>query len=169
MKPLYDKLKNQTNFNDTVPLFGLEESTIKEAVNAPFLNQRGFSVLKELLFLFKKKKGEMFYNPYIAHLTAILLIFFQDYQAYQLISTMMQQSSNMSISRVESLRWHMVFKEDQMKNLAMSFYTIVGNNSESVGRIEKHLIRNNIDRIKLFSKLVQNFFYGFLPFPVSLY
>jgi len=60
----------------------------------------------------------------------------------------------MSISRVESLRWHMVFKEDQMKNLAMSFYTIVGNNSESVGRIEKHLIRNNIDRIKLFSKLV---------------
>jgi len=52
----------------------------------------------------------MFYNKYIAHITAILLIFFEDYQVYELISTMMDESSNMSINRVESLRWHMVFK-----------------------------------------------------------
>jgi hypothetical protein len=29
LKPAYDKLKNETNFNDKIPLFGSEESTLK--------------------------------------------------------------------------------------------------------------------------------------------
>ena len=42
----------------------------------PFLNERGYSVLKELMYLFKKKKGEFFFNKYIGYIAAILLIFF---------------------------------------------------------------------------------------------
>jgi|688.fasta_scaffold104992_4 hypothetical protein len=38
----------------------------------------------------------------------------------------------MSQNRQESYRWHMVFKEDQMKNLANFFYIIVGKNSTTV-------------------------------------
>ena len=110
-------------------MFGAEEPELKEAVHCAFLNEKGLAVLRELMYLFKKKKGEMFYNRYIGHVTALLLIFFEDYQAYDLISTMMDESSNMSLNRTESYRWHMVFKEDQMKNLALSFFTIVSKNS----------------------------------------
>jgi hypothetical protein len=53
-----------------------------------------------LLFLFKKKKGETFHNRYLVHVTALLLVFFEDYQTYELVSTMMDESSNMSLNRV---------------------------------------------------------------------
>lgn len=121
------------------------------------------------MFLFRKKKGEMFYNRYIGHVAAILLIFFEDYQAYELMSTMMDESSNMSLNRMESFRWHMVFKEDQMKYLAESFYSIVSKNSESVAKLERHFTKNGIDKVKLFGRIIDNFFYGYLPFPVILY
>jgi hypothetical protein len=61
----------------------------------------------------------------------------------------------------------MVFKEDQMKVLAESFYNIVSKNSESVSKLEKHFIKNSIDKVKLFCKIVESFFYGYLPFPVN--
>lgn len=41
-----------------------------------------------------------------------------------------------------------------MKNLAMSFYTIVSKNSESVSKLEKCLTKNGIDKVKLFNKIV---------------
>ena len=72
----------------------------------------------------------------------------------------------MSQNRQESYRWHIVFKEDQMKNLANLFYVIVGKNSNTVLELEKAFVKNNIDKIKLFQKVVDNFFYGFLPFSV---
>jgi hypothetical protein len=62
------------------------------------------------MHLFKKKKGEQFYNRYMGHVASLLLIFFEDYQAYELMSTMMDESSNMNLNRMESYRWHMVFK-----------------------------------------------------------
>lgn len=76
LKPYYDKLKKEVNYTETVPLFGAEEPSLKEAVHSPFLNEKGVAVLKELMYLFKKKKGEFFYNRYIGHVTALLLIFF---------------------------------------------------------------------------------------------
>jgi hypothetical protein len=42
----------------------------------PFLNDKGYGVLRQLMYLFKKKKGEFFYNKYIGYIAAILLIFF---------------------------------------------------------------------------------------------
>ena len=74
----------------------------------------------------------------------------------------------MSQNRQESYRWHMVFKEDQMKNLANLFYVIVGKNSNTVSELEKAFARNNIDKIKLFQKVIDDFFYGFLPFSVII-
>ena len=59
-----------------MPVFGAEEPGLKEAVHCAFLNEKGLAVLKELMYLFKKKKGELFYNRYIGHVTALLLIFF---------------------------------------------------------------------------------------------
>jgi hypothetical protein len=46
LKPYYDKLKNEINFNEPVPLFGVEESSVREAVIGPFLNEKGSGVLK---------------------------------------------------------------------------------------------------------------------------
>lgn len=45
---------------------------------------------------------------------------------------MMDESSNMSINHQESLRWQFVFKEEQLKTLAINFYKIVSNNSEKI-------------------------------------
>ena len=49
---------------------------------APFLNDKGWVVLGELMSLMRKKKEQFFYNCYLGHLAALLLIFFEDYQAY---------------------------------------------------------------------------------------
>ena len=80
----------------------------------PFLNERGFGVLREFMYLFRRKKGEVFFNKYIGYVSALLLIFFQDHEAFDILSTMMDESSNMSIFRKESLRWHLIFKEEQL-------------------------------------------------------
>lgn len=56
-----------------------------------------------------------------------------------------------------------------MKYLAESFYSIVSKNSESVAKLERHFTKNGIDKVKLFGRIIDNFFYGYLPFPVILY
>ena len=101
-------------------------------------------------------------------MAALLLIFFEDYQAYELLSMMMDQSSNMTAYRNASLRWHFVFKEEQMKNLAASFFTIVAGSSSTLSRISQSLSRHRIDRVEFFSAITGNFFYGYLPFHVPL-
>ena len=53
-----------------------------------------------------------------------------------------------------------------MKNMAMNFYSMVSSNSNTVARIEGHMIRKNIDRVQFFNRIVENFFYGYLPFNV---
>lgn len=66
------------------------------------------------------------------------------------------------------MRWHFIFKEEQIKNMASSFYGIVGYTSPSVRSIAKHLDRNSIDKHQLFLRVVESFFYGYLSFPVNL-
>lgn len=73
----------------------------------------------------------------------------------------------MTKDRTDSMRWHFVFREEQMKHMAASFYAIVGKNSPTVRSIAKVLEKNSIDKIQLFLRVVEHFFYGYLPFPVS--
>ena len=80
---------------------------------------------------------------------------------------MMDMSSNMNLTRQDSLRWHLAFKEEQMKTLASNFFIMVGSNSQTVTRVEQHFVRMRIDKIEFFRRVVENFFYGYLPFPVQ--
>lgn len=81
----------------------------------------------------------------------------------------MEESSNMNKAKSESMRWHLVFKEEQMKHMASGFYYIVGNNSHTVKAIAKALDKNNVDKVQLFLKVTENFFYGYLSFPVNIH
>ena len=84
--------------------------SLNQAVFAPFLNDKGLQALRDLMHMFKKRKGETFYNKYIGHITAIFLIFFSESQTYELVSAMIEDSTNMALNRLDSLRWHLVFK-----------------------------------------------------------
>jgi hypothetical protein len=118
------------------------------------------------MHIIKAMKGH-FYNKYISHVAALLLLFFDEFKTYDLLSTMIEESIGNNKARNESMRWHFSFQEEQMKNMASSFYSIVGHNSPTVRSIAKSLERNSIDKNQLFIKVVENFFYGYLSFPVS--
>lgn len=105
------------------------------------------------MHVLKAVKGH-FYNKYVTHVASLLLIFFDESQTYELLATMMEESTGMTKARIESMRWHLVFKEEQMKSMARSFYGIVGYNSPSVRSIAKHLDRNIIDKQQLFLRVV---------------
>lgn len=87
-KGKYELARSEANFNEPVPLFGLDGSSLKEALVAPFLNEKGHSVLKDLMHVLKAYKGH-FYNKYITHITSLLLIFFDESQTYELLATML--------------------------------------------------------------------------------
>ena len=55
-----------------------------------------------------------------------------------------------------------------MKYLASAFYGIVNANSPTVAAIVKRLQHNKVDEYELFYMVVENFFYGYLPFSVLL-
>ena len=75
-----------------------------------------------------------------------MLMFFNQAESYELLSTMLEESVNMSKPRLESLRWHLVFREEQMRFIAFSFFSIVGMNSPTIASISRHLDKNNVNK-----------------------
>ena len=67
------------------------------------------------MHIIKTMKGH-FYNKYISHVAALILLFFDEFQAYDLLSTMIEESIGNNKARNESMRWHFSFQEEQMKN-----------------------------------------------------
>ena len=99
-------------------------------------------------------------------MAALMLLFFNQAESYEMLSTMLEESVNMSKPRLESMRWHLVFREEQMRFIATSFYNIIGMNSPTVASIARQLEKNNVNKEDLFCTIVDNFFFGYLPFPV---
>ena len=53
----YERAKNEHPFFPPVPLFGLPFDDLREGVIAPFLNDKGWAVLRDLMHLMRSKKG----------------------------------------------------------------------------------------------------------------
>jgi predicted metal-dependent TIM-barrel fold hydrolase len=66
------------------------------------------------------------------------------------------------------MRWHIVFKEEQMKLLSQTCYASIASSSPTVAAVVKKMKKNNVDKHELFFRVVENFFYGYLSFPVSV-
>ena len=47
---------------------------------------------------------------------------------------------------MQSMRWHLVFKEEQLKYLNNAFYRIIAGNSPTIASIVKQLNKNRVDK-----------------------
>lgn len=80
---------------------------------------------------------------------------------------MIDSSANTNDRKIESLRWHCIFKEEQLDSIAESFYILIGSKSGTVKKLTKNFDSLKIDKIKIFKVLFEKFFYGVLPFKVN--
>ncbi len=63
---------------------------------------------------------------------------------------MVDSSANTNDRKIESLRWHCTFKEEQLESIAESFYILIGSKSGTVKKLAKHFDTFKIDKVKIF-------------------
>ena len=85
----FERAKAELKPNQSLALFGHEGQTLQEVTLGPFLNDRGYDTLKDLLSLVRKKKGDSIHNKYLCHLLALFLLFFNESETYDILSTML--------------------------------------------------------------------------------
>lgn len=69
---------------------------------------------KRITFLLSKTHSQLEYNLYIVNVISLLLIFISEADTYDIVGTMIDGSTSMSVDRQESLRWHFTLTNNQL-------------------------------------------------------
>ena len=116
-------LKNNCSksMGDYVPNF-TEFETINECLPVNFLNEKGFYILKETLWIINSIKNDMDFSPFIIKIVKLLLIIFSQEETYAIMRNLIELNKDIKDTKqINKIRWHFRFNLEENNKIIVSF------------------------------------------------
>jgi hypothetical protein len=164
-------LKNNCSksMGDYVPNF-TEFETINECLPVNFLNEKGFYILKETLWIINSIKNDMDFSPFIIKIVKLLLIIFSQEETYAIMRNLIELNKDIKDTKqINKIRWHFRFNLEENNKIIVSFMESLKNISNKTGKqIFQHFEKINFSPEKLFEDMIYGFFMDYLNFSAIL-
>ncbi|EAS01464.2 TLD domain protein (macronuclear) [Tetrahymena thermophila SB210] len=156
-----------------VPTFS--QHSVQQLLQVHCLNKAGESSLKRILWVIRENYPKLDYNPMIIQVCAICLIFFNEYETYLLLKTMIDDSfqkldekKQINQEVMKDLRWYFTTSYGDYKKNAKLFFDVACQRSSGFKEIIEFLDSKNFDYIQQFIDWTTHFFLNILRFSTVL-
>ncbi|KAL4506958.1 hypothetical protein ABPG72_001379 [Tetrahymena utriculariae] len=156
-----------------VPTFS--QHSFQQLLQVHCLNKAGESALKRILWVIRENYPKLDYNPMIIQVSAICLIFFNEYETFLLVKTMIDDSfqkldekKQINQEVMKDLRWYFTTSYGDYKKNAKLFFDVACQRSSDFKEIIEFLDSKNFDYIQQFIDWTTHFFLNILRFSTVL-
>ena len=136
-----------------------------ESLQVNYLNEKGISALKEILWCLNSVIGPIEYSPLIIKVSSILLLFISKEETYEVMRQLLEINLRTPDEELVNIRWQFRFKYiDYLKlkyAIEKSIYELC--DAEVLKRI-KNLTNMGFNRYDLVQNMTENFFLGYINF-----
>ena len=136
-----------------------------ESLEFNYLNEKGISALKEILWCLNTVIGPIEYSPLIIKVSSMLLLFLSKEETYEVMRQLLEINLRTPDEELLNIRWQFRFKYiDYLKlkyAIDKSIYELC--DAEILKRI-KNLTNMGFNRYDLVQNMTENFFLGYINF-----